>query len=125
MSPKNFKLNIGIVRYFFSAAILSFAAYNYTEGHLFFLVLLGPPIHLANLIVTFLESKLGLHLTGIDLSVLLPCTLIYFCFVGFLIKKLLQEKPLQRYVSLAGLLGFLFYIHYLAWRDLSAYLAGN
>ncbi len=125
MSPKNFKLNIGIIRYFFSAAILSFAAYVYTDGHPVFLVLMGPPIYLANLVISALENALNLHIANIDLWVLLPCTLIYYCFTGFLIKQLLQEKPLRRYLCLAGLIGFAGYIHFLAWKDLSAYLSAR
>ena len=123
MSPKNFKLNIGIVRYFFSAAILSFAAYIYTEGHPLFLILLGPPIHLANLIVSAIENTFEISVRNIDLTALLPSTLIYFSFIGFLIKKLLQEKLLQRYLSLTGLIGFLLYLHFLAWKNLSPYIS--
>ncbi len=122
MSPTNFKLNVGIVRYFVSVAILSFSAYVYTNGHPFFLILLGPPIQVANLILSALESTLGLHISNIDLIILMPSTLLYFSFVGFLIKQLLQEKPLQRYVSLIGLIGFLAYIHFTSWKNLSAYL---
>nr|MBP9865391.1 hypothetical protein [Candidatus Omnitrophota bacterium] len=112
----------GIIRYFFAAGILSYAAYLYTNGHLFFMVLLGPPIHLASFVVSGIESALGLHIGNLDLTALLPATMIYFCFMGFLIKQLLQEKPVHRILTLTGLLGFLVYIHFLSWRDLSSYL---
>lgn len=122
MSPAKFKINIGIIRYFFSAGILIFAAYLYTEGHIAFLILLGPPIHLASFIAGVVEKTLGLRITNLDLAVLLPVTMVYFCFTGFLIKQLLHEKPLRRYLTLTGLIGFLIYLHVISWQSLSAYL---
>ncbi len=122
MLPKKFKIQFGIIRYFFSAAILCFAAYLYTEGHVFFLILLGPPIHLASFTVSALENLLQIQIANLDLAALLPATLIYFCFTGFLIKQLLQERPMRRYLTLTGLIGFLGYLHLLAWQNLSSYL---
>ena len=116
------KFQIGIIRYFFAAGILSYAAYLYTDGHIFFMVLLGPPIHLASFVITGIQGALGIQIGNLDLSALLPATMLYFCFMGFLIKQLLQEKPLHRILTLTGLLGFLAYIHFISWRDLSAYL---
>jgi hypothetical protein len=116
------KFQIGIIRYFFAAGILSYAAYLYTDGHIFFMVLLGPPIHLASFVIAGIQGALGIQIGNLDLSALLPATMIYFCFMGFLIKQLLQEKPLHRILTLTGLLGFLAYIHFISWRDLAAYL---
>lgn len=122
MLGKKLKLQIGIIRYFFAAGILSFAAYLYTDGHIFFMILLGPPIHLASFVVSSVESALGLQIGNLDLTALLPATMIYFCFMGFLIKQLMQEKPVYRFLTLTGLLGFLAYIHFIAWKNLSSYL---
>ena len=122
MLGKKLKFQFGIIRYFFAAGILSYAAYIYTDGHVFFMILLGPPIHLASFVISGVESLLGLQIKNLDLTALLPATMIYFCLMGFLIKQLLQEKPLHRILTLTGLLGFLVYIHLLSWRDLSSYL---
>lgn len=122
MLSKKLRLQIGIVRYFFVAGILSFAAYLYTDGHIFFMILLGPAIHFASFVVSAVESTLGITVGNLDLTALLPATMIYFCFTGFLIKQLLQEKPVHRFITLTGLIGFLGYIHLLAWKNLSSYL---
>ncbi len=122
MLGKKLRLQIGIIRYFFAAGILSYAAYLYTGGHVFFMILLGPPIHLASVVVAGIQSALGLQIGNLDLTALLPATMIYFCFMGFLIKQLLQEKPFHRILTLTGLISFLVYIHFLAWRNLASYL---
>jgi len=122
MLGKKLKLQIGIIRYFFAAGILSYAAYLYTDGNIFFMILLGPPIHLASFVITGIQNALGLSISNLDLTALLPATMIYFCFTGFLIKQLLQEKPIHRILTLTGLLSFLIYIHWISWRNLSSYL---
>lgn len=122
MLGKKLKFQIGIIRYFFAVGILSYAAYLYTDGHLFFMILLGPPIHMASFVISGVESLLGLHVSNLDLTALLPATMLYFCFMGFLIKQLLQEKPFHRILTLTGLFGFLAYIHFISWKDLASYL---
>jgi len=122
MLSKKLRVQIGIVRYFFAAGILSVAGYLYTDGNVFFMMLLGPSIHLANVVVSALDSTLGIRVTNLDLMALLPAAIIYFCFNGFLIKQLLQEKPIHRFIALSCLIGFLAYIHLIAWKNLSSYL---
>ena len=122
MLGKKLQLQIGIIRYFFAAGILSYAAYLYTDGHIFFMILLGPPIHLASFVIAGIQGALGLQIRNLDLTALLPATMIYFCLMGFLIKQLLQEKPLHRILTLTGLFSFLVYIHILSWKDLASYL---
>ncbi len=121
MPRQKFKFHLGVLRYFLIAGVLSFAAHLYFGGRSSSILLLGPAIHMATYAATSLEG-LGLTLPQQDLTCLLPAVLLYFSAIGFLFRKLLEEKPLQGILSMAGLSVFVLYIHYAAWKNLTLYL---
>ena len=120
MARQKFQFRPGVLRYFLILGIFSFAAYLYFDGKEIFLALLGPALYLATVIAQTLE-KLGLSIPQQDLTCLLPSVLLYFGLFGFLFRKLMDESPLHRILSMAGLAVFMGYLHYLAWKNLLLY----
>ncbi len=120
MARQKFQFHPGVLRYFLIVGIFSFAAYLYFDGNEIFLSLLGPALYLATAIAQTLEN-LGVNIPHQDLTCLLPSVLLYFGLFGFLFRKLLDESPLHRILSMAGLAAFMGYLHYLAWENLLLY----
>lgn len=116
-----------LARYFGLLAMLSLVTYYQT--HFFYLLaLLGPSF--------FLTSWLRSHsLPVIDwipnepfynnFLLLLPVTVIYFGLVGFQLKNLINERGKIRILSILIFLGFLFYIHAVAFQELALYWEGS
>ena len=112
-----------LTRYFAVLGVLVFGLYWTNGQHSVALLLIGPPIFLANFIKSALSGLIEVNWTNSiqDFGVLLPVTLLYYTILGFLIKKLWNERGFARSITLAALLGFLVFIHFMAWKTLTAY----
>ena len=117
-----------LIRYFLIIGLLVFFGYIKHWGvhwHFdFFLVLIGPALYTAdqlkNLITTYVRS-LPNQKDWNYYAFLLPTTVLYFCLVGFQLKKLWNERGKIRILSILALIFFLVYIHNLAWKNLTNY----
>lgn len=124
VTPKRIK---HLARYFCLAGILFLFGYRYTDYAHYFLALLGP--------IFFLAYWLRLH--GGFLTQALPneapfnslllflLTVSYFGLVGFQTKNILNERGKFRVFFFLAFVGFLVYIHYLAFQELGLYWAGT
>jgi len=112
-----------VIRYFLLAGVLAFSGYLYTKGHSLLLLVLGPPVHIASFVLSWIESLIEFEPKKIDFVFLLPATIFYFGLIGFLLKKLLHEPGLIRLVGVLGLFAFLVFIHLYAWQDLVSYFS--
>ena len=114
-----------LIRYFFLLGVLFFVAYVKRWSDDLSLILMGPPLYLTQALKTFVSSFVGFpsSQTFIYYVFLLPVTMMYFGFIGFQIKQLWNEKGPIRFISLFALVGFLIYVHYLTWTNLSHYFA--
>lgn len=105
---------------------LAFVGYLKEWNDNVFIPLLAPPIYLThflkNAVFTYLLPHRPVTSAVIHFAFLLPITVIYFGFVGFLMKKLWNETGVIRFLSIFVLTGFLIYIHYQAGRFLLGYL---
>lgn len=114
-----------LIRYFFLFGILAFVAYLKRWSDDASLVLMGPPLYmtygLKNVIGSFVPLPSSQNVTYY--AILLPITILYFSFIGFMMKQLWNEKGPVRFISLFALIVFLAYIHYVTWKNLSAYFA--
>ncbi len=119
-----FKRAHHLVRYFLIFGVLSFAGYILKWNNSVFLALNGPPIYLSFQIKSWVLPYLTAvqETETIDLYFfLMPVTLIYYTLVGFLLKQLWNERGLIRTLSLIALVGFLAYIHWKTWDNLTGY----
>ena len=114
-----------LIRYFILLGGVVFFGYvNHWQDDVF-LILIGPLLFLAQgfkglLLHSFaFPSSQTFNFYGL----LLPFTLIYFFFLGFLIKQLNQERGIIRFMSLFALMGFLAFIHFVTWNYLSSYFS--
>ena len=110
------------VRYFLLIAIAALTAYWYKAADEICMAILGPCFYLASLLKNLILQ------TGIISSgsvnpwlLLVPITLFYFGFLGFLFKELWNERGPIRMISIFGLAGFLAFVHFKAWDNLMAY----
>lgn len=112
-----------LTRYFALLGCLAFAFHWLNINEKAALMLMGPPIYLASFAGDALRqfAKLRLEGTQDDLYILLPITLVYYTFIGFQIKKLWNERGFVRLLTLLALIGFLLFVHLVAWRRLYAY----
>ena len=110
-----------LIRYFFILGILAFVAFIKKWSDDLALIPMGPPIYLTDLTERLISPAVGLPRTQnfIYYVFLLPITLFYFSLLGFQIKQLWNERGIIKYVSLVALLGFVFYIHLMAWKSLA------
>ena len=115
-------------RYFGVLGVLCFVGYWYTDYSYHFLAVLGPCFFL----VHFLRHYGGVvvHLLPNDavsnkIFLLFPVTILYFGLVGFHIKNILNERGKLRVIILLAFLGFLAYMHRLAFQELSLYWKGS
>ena len=113
-----------LIRYFILLGAVVFFGYMNHWQDLVFLILIGPALYLAqgfkNVLMGFIEiaSSPAINFYGF----LLPFSLVYFSFLGFLIKQLFNERGPVRFLSLFALIGFLIFIHYFAWSHLNGFL---
>jgi len=115
-----------LIRYFAAIGLLTFFAYIKSWNDDFFLIFLGPCLYLAHGLKSVLSSVLGSlpsSRTFNHYGLLLPISLVYSCLIGFQMKQLWNERGKARFISLFALVLFLIYIHYLAWKNLSEYMA--
>lgn len=112
-----------LIRYFFIFGILAFVAFIKKWNDDLSLIPMGPPLYLTENAEKLISPSLGLPRTQnfIYFAFLLPLTIVYFSLLGFQIKQLWNERGPIKYISLAALLGFIFYIHFAAWKNLSGY----
>ncbi len=114
-----------LIRYFFLLGILAFVAYLKRWSDDITLVVMGPSLYLTYGIKSAVSSIVALPSSQnfIYYAVLMPVTIVYFSFIGFQIKQLWNEKGPIRFISLFAMFSFLIYIHYVTWKNLSAYFA--
>ena len=117
-----------LARYFGVLGTLCFAGYFYTDYSYYFLATLGPSFflvyflrHYAAHLLNFLPNQAVFD----KIFLLFPFTVIYFGLVGFHIKNILNERGKIRLIVLLAFLGFLTYIHRLAFRELNLYWQGS
>lgn len=117
-----------LARYFGVAALACFASYQIGLFSHLFLLFLGPPFFLS----AWLRMHGGAFVQWIPDSpffnrffLVLPLTLLYFGLAGFQLKNILNERGRLRLLSLILFLGFLLYLHYAAFQELSLYWEGS
>ena len=112
-------------RYFGILGFLCLLGYGYTPLSRFFLIAIGPAFYITywfRQYAGFLSSMIPNEPLFNNL-LLLFWTLIYFGLMGFQLKNILNERGKIRFLVLAAFFGFLFYIHYAAFKELDLYLA--
>ena len=114
-----------LIRYFFALGVISFAGYvNHLQNDIF-IFLTGPCLYIAHALYAFVNAKVT-DLADSEATryyvFLLPICLLYYTFIGFQLKQLLNERGKLKWVLLTVFVGFLIYIHFLASQKLSGYL---
>lgn len=115
-----------LIRYFLFLGIGAFVGYVREINTQVFLIFTGPCIYLSHKVKGLLAPVLGSANFSREMMLyvyLMPVTLLYYGVLGFMLKQLWNERGKIRFISMAGLVGFLLYIHYLSWKNLTAYLA--
>lgn len=110
-------------RYFGIIGFLCLLGYGYSPFSHFFLIAIGPAFYITYWFreyVGFLSSIIP-NSPLFNNLLLLFWTLIYFGLAGFQLKNILNERGKIRFLVLAAFLGFLAYIHYAAFQELSLY----
>ena len=114
-------------RYFGILGFLCLLGYGYTAYSYYFLALIGPSFFITywlRIHAGFLASIIPNEPLYNNILILVG-TLLYFGLVGFQIKNILNERGKIRLLVLAIFLGFLVYIHRLAFQELSLYWSGR
>ena len=115
-----------LIRYFLALGAASFFAYlKQTEADWPFL-LVGPPLYLAHGLKKLISSQIFALPSSNAINqygFLLPITMLYFGVIGFQLKQLWNERGIIRTISLVVFVGFLAYIHYVAWKNLTTYFS--
>ena len=113
-----------LARYFGLLGLICLIGYGIPLFSYFFLIPLGPPIFLS------VWLRTHIHLLGNlipnepffnNLFLLFPVTIVYFGFTGFQLKNIVNETGRMRLFILIVFIGFLIYIHYLAFQEVSLY----
>lgn len=112
-----------LIRYFFILGILAFVAFIKKWNDDISLIPMGPSLFLTDTLERFISPAAGFprNQNFIYYAFLLPITILYFSLLGFQIKQLWNERGPIKYISLIALLGFIFYIHYSAWKNLAGF----
>ena len=115
-------------RYFGVLGLIAFVGYWFTPYSYYFLPVLSPSFFL----VYFLRHYGGtvtalLPNTPIfnKIFLLFPVTVLYFGLVGFHLKNILNERGKLRWIIMLAFLGFLGYMHFLAFQELGLYWKGS
>ena len=114
-----------LIRYTLLIGVISYIIYVMHLVDAINLFMIGPAVHIAYQFKEFLLGFLPLLPSSqvVDDTVfLLPVTLFYFGFVGFLIKTLLNERGRIRTISIVALILFLIFIHLQSGLSLLTYL---
>ena len=119
--PKRIK---HLSRYVGILGLLFFLGYWYTDYSYNFLPILAPCFflvyflrHYGAAIMNFLPNEVVIN----KFALLLPLAIVYFSVIGFHIKNILNERGKLRVLILFAFIGFLGYIHYLAFQELNHY----
>lgn len=112
-----------VIRYFFILGGIIYALDLFRWKDEIMLVFTGPVIYLAFWIRNLLVPHIAIPVTPEfnDYFLMLPATMIYFTGAGFLFKQLLGERGIIRHITIVAFAAFLAYLHFSAWRHLSAY----
>jgi hypothetical protein len=113
-----------VIRYIILLGIFAFASFMMQWGKSFTLIFIGPVLYLAFALERFLGPLAGITNRSqmmLDYFYLLPITAVYFGFIGFILKQLLQERGWVGMISLITFIGFVLYIHHEAWQRLTGY----
>ena len=117
-----------LARYFGFLSILCMVGYNTPAYSLYFLASLGPAIFIVYLIRTFggmVNSFIPNEPFFNYFALLYPVTFLYFGLVGFQLKNIVNERGKIRVLTLLAFIGFVIYIHYFAFKELSLYWEGS
>lgn len=112
-----------LIRYFILLGIVVFVGYFKELDNRIFLIFITPPIYLAHGLKTIISKTFPISSSN-DVNMyffLLPVTLLYFGLIGFQLKQLWNERGTIKIAILFIFLGFLFYIHYVAWKNVMTY----
>ena len=115
-----------LARYSGVLGLLAFLGYRFTPYSDYFLSLVGPPIF-----VTYWLRVKGTVVTHFipneplfnDYLFLLPLTVLYFGYIGFQLKNILNERGKFRSLLLLVFTVFLIYVHRAAFQELRLYTA--
>lgn len=114
-----------LIRYFFFLGVITFVGYIKDFQQDIFLALSAPCIYVAHSLYTLITTKV-ISLPNTQsvkyFGFLMPVCLIYFCFIGFQLKQLWNERGIIRWIILIVFVGFLLYVHFIAYQKLSEYM---
>ncbi len=113
-----------LARYFGLLGLISLIGYGIPFLSHPFLIFMGPPFFLTVWLrthVRFLSDLIPNEPFFNNLFLLFPVTILYFGFMGFQLKNIINETGRMRLFILAVFVGFLIYVHYLAFREISLY----
>ena len=115
-----------LIRYFFFLGVFSFVGYTQHFQDTIFLILTGPTLYIAYTLKSFISPKI-LKLPKSDMinyyGFLLPICIFYYSFIGFQLKQLVNERGKIKWLILVVFVGFLLYVHFVAFQKLSGYLS--
>lgn len=112
-----------LTRYFLIFSLLVFVLYWQDINRDLAFLFIGPPLYIAYYLKDILAGYIEFESSRpINLfAFILPVNTAYYGLVGFQIKKIWNEQGFVRTITLLALVGFLFFIHFLAWRHLTGY----
>ena len=117
-----------LTRYFVLIGIIAFLLFRIGIISRIALIVIGPVIYLAYWIKNSISSlifEIPASEAINDFVFILPMIIVYFAFVGFQLKQLWNERGLIRFLSLIALSGFLLFIHFISWKNLTAFYSVN
>jgi len=117
-----------LIRYFLVLSVIAFIGYMQRWHDDVFLTLIGPPLYLAHKLKSLLEGTLGAipHSDTVTFyGFLLPVTILYYGITAYFLKQLWNERGFIRTMTLVALGGFLIFIHYRTWTELTGFFVPN
>ncbi len=119
-------------RYFGVLGLICFLGYWFTPYSYYFLPTLGPCFFLVYYLrygglpfVGIITHMLPNDATFNKIFLLFPVSILYFGLIGFHLKNILNERGKIRWIILLAFLGFLGYMHFLAFHELGLYWKGS
>ena len=119
-------------RYFGVLGFICFLGYWYTPYSYYFLAVLSPSFFLVYFLrhyglpfVSIIINMLPNDATFNKIFLLFPVTILYFGLVGLHLKNVLNERGKIRWIILLAFLGFLGYMHFLAFKEVGLYWKGS
>ena len=112
-----------LIRYFAVIGIIVFVGYAKQWNDTVFLIFIGPVIYLAQTAKAFVAGYVPVpdSQNASFYIFLMPLTIFYYGFIGFLFKQLWNERGMIKFVSLGALFVFLLYVHRFTFLRLTAY----